>query len=473
MGSAVVREPGEGAVKRTKYASSVLVICLLCGVVMWSGGSLHAQSSRGGIESILDDHVRTVQEWEAKARTLIVLTITVGMLGVVSGALQFPGSVWCKYLTTAMGLTISLITVFNNTYYEVDHRTFRSRAAEARKFIDEVRLLLVQEPPATSNEDRKAWMNEITRRFQLLSDLEAKVPMKQASRGMLPAAYAQTSGNGAAPPWVTRLPTDEKNLYFLGTGESTSLASAKEYSRADAVERAADYLSHLLGKAIDPKKVTLDLEALGRDVAKVGEMVDTHFIYDAQAKSYRYYTLLRISRSVAQVDVSLQTSREGVSIPEALSGAIRNAQPATDAYYQRRSAVYSDAIARAHDMLSKVDYEAFMRGRQNRKEGKFREAASMLEEVARKYPDFFLGWYNLALAYDDLSERDKALWAYQRATRLEASQPTRDASFYNSYGFFLYRSGRKDEAAAQLKRALEIDPEHPKARRTLQTMGVR
>ena len=50
---------------------------------------------------------------------------------------------------------------------------------------------------------------------------------------------------------------------------------------------------------------------------------------------------------------------------------------------------------------------------------------------------------------------------------LERQQKVGDASLYNSYGFFLYRNTNYVGAAAQLQRALELAPDHPKARNTL------
>jgi len=108
-----------------------------------------------------------------------------------------------------------------------------------------------------------------------------------------------------------------------------------------------------------------------------------------------------------------------------------------------------------------------MEGYQLRKDGRYDEAIHIFKQAIEENPTFYLGWYNLALAYDDLKDFSRAKQAYEKAAELEPQQPMRDASFYNSYGYFLYRHKRYKEAIAQLKKALKIDADHPEAKQIL------
>jgi Flp pilus assembly protein TadD len=44
---------------------------------------------------------------------------------------------------------------------------------------------------------------------------------------------------------------------------------------------------------------------------------------------------------------------------------------------------------------------------------------------------------------------------------------------YNSYGFFLFRNKKYEEAIANLKQALKLAPDHPKAKNTLAAAQAR
>jgi len=70
-------------------------------------------------------------------------------------------------------------------------------------------------------------------------------------------------------------------------------------------------------------------------------------------------------------------------------------------------------------------------------------------DTVRTRNDFYLGWYNLAFAYDDKKDFANGKKAYERAVELEPKQPARDASLYNSYGFFLYTYRKYQEAIPQ------------------------
>src|SRR5262245_28904536 len=55
-----------------------------------------------------------VEKWEKTASTIIALTVLVGVLGIVAGALQKSSSNWCKIATVIVGLCISALTLVLN-----------------------------------------------------------------------------------------------------------------------------------------------------------------------------------------------------------------------------------------------------------------------------------------------------------------------------------------------------------------------
>ena len=93
----------------------------------------YAQSDEAAILSKeVQDHVRAIEKWETKAWVLVFLTIVVGILGVVTGFLQRSSKKWCRTATVIAGALISCITLVNNAVFEVDHRTYLTRAQQAR-----------------------------------------------------------------------------------------------------------------------------------------------------------------------------------------------------------------------------------------------------------------------------------------------------------------------------------------------------
>ncbi len=66
---------------------------------------------------------------------------------------------------------------------------------------------------------------------------------------------------------------------------------------------------------------------------------------------------------------------------------------------------------------------------------------------------------HLAVLYDQLGETQKARAEYEQA--LKAAP--KDADLLNSYGYYFYTRGQWGEAEAQLRQAVAVNPQHPRA----------
>ncbi len=420
------------------------------------------------IKQLLQEHATIVDQWELKAVVLILLTIIVGVLGVLTGVLQPFNRPWTKIVTASIGAVVSVITIVNAAVFEADHRTFQSKARHVRQLIGDLRIVLESGYRRDSEEDRRVWLGEMREKLKQIADLESQIGARSSAfhPGLRPpAAFA---AQAEQPAWVTKPPVDAVNLYFVGAGEGASLAAAKEDSRTNGLDRAVDYLTHTFARPEVGSSGALDVESLSQYLVKYLDVDSTYYAYDSGRRSYRYFTLFKLNRRFAETSIGLFAARERVKVPDRLTAAIQTSKGADDPYYQRRSEQYAEAMAAARGALPPDAYGRFLRARELRKTGRPRDAVPILNELTAAYPEFFLGWYNLALAYDDLNQLAPATRAYQKAIELEPQQPGRDASLYNSYGFFLYRLGKTREAVPVLRKALEIDPEHPKARRTLE-----
>jgi len=317
-------------------------------------------------------------------------------------------------------------------------------------------------------EARDEWFNKIQEKLHEMPTITASINNPDKSFHLFPYLYAQQQElKKKEPSWIFRLPEEKTNLYFVGIGDSSDIKKAKEYSFSNAMENAIDYLMSQFKSRGEIESMEVDFESLSEYLVKSGKVEDTYFRYDQINKSYKYFTLLRMSKRNAEIDMKLFAVQKKVHVPVELSLAVEKPLESTEEYFSRRMGAYSNFLDEARKSLSQQQYEIFMEARQLRKDGNYEKAVQPLEQIAEGSPDFYFGWYNLALTYDSLNDFSKANRAYEKAAELEPRQPARDASFFNTYGYFLYRHEKYEEAIVQLKKALEIDPDHPKAKRTL------
>ena len=91
----------------------------------------------------------------------------------------------------------------------------------------------------------------------------------------------------------------------------------------------------------------------------------------------------------------------------------------------------------------------------------------MLNEILVNKPEFYMGWYNLALAYASSGNDENARKAYDKTIALEPAQPSRDGTVYNAYGHFLLERKHYCEAIQLFEKAVELDENNPRAQNNL------
>jgi len=419
------------------------------------------------IGKILEEQMNEVTKWEVKANILVFLTIVVGALGVATGVFQKFEYKWCKVATMIAGAVISLIMVITNTVFDIDHRTLRSKAHEARRLAYDVRILLAQD---IDEEDRQAWLDEIQQKLHKISDLGADLYSTQISFNinLTSTAYAQSQKQLAQQPeWITKTPSDKMNLYFTGFGEGTTIKQAKENSFQDAIDLAAEYLIFQFRGKQQSEPDSINIKALSEYLIKSAKTRETYLDPNRPNGLYHYYTLLALNRGIADTDMRFFAVKERVQLPRKFRESLEKAQSMVEDRFVQMRTVYKDILTSAKDSLSVQQYKKFLEGQRLRKTGDFEGAINVLKEVTREDPMFYLGWYVLAQVYDDLDNFPQANQAYKKAAELEPTQPARHASFYNTYGYFLIKHKKYEDAIVYLKKAVEIDPDHPYAARNL------
>lgn len=439
---------------RFVFGFTIVVILALCGLG-WS-----AESGVDVIGELARQASDLIRSWENKANFALGLALVIGILGFLTGALQKFDSSSTRVITVIGGIAIGCLTVVSNTLFEHDHRQFRSMAREGHKLLADIKLIRAEFTAATA-ENQQAMLQDIRGKLHQIYQLEQQTVLATSSAQLVSIVYA-----AGLPPWVMRPPVDSDNFYFVGIGDSRSYETAKQASKDKALEDAGNYFVSLFEKSAQQSQI--DNEAVSRYLLKSTEVRDTHFVYDPATAIYRFYTLLRVNKQIAGADLRLFSVGKSEPVSTVYGEAVQKAQRVPGDYVSRRLNVYADALDTAKSSLAPDQYAKFLEARELRRTKQSDKAIALLLDTVRTRNDFYLGWYNLALAYNDKKDFANAKKAYERAVELEPKQPARDASLYNSYGFFLYSYRKYQEAIPYLKRALDIDPNHPKAANTLQ-----
>lgn len=256
----------------------------------------------------LDEFTKKIHGWERKANILVTLTLLVGVLGVVTGVVQGYNKAWCKAATVLIGATISCITLFNNTFFDTDHRTLRHAAREVHKELKEIQRMIENCDGDPNEGNRRSCREDIQKKLKALDDLEETIIYKpKASLHIVKTAYAHAIQLSAIeqyqqPAWASKLPVDNINFYFVGVDDNASLEEARKNSLAKAVEQAARFLAAQVSKVQMPPSKADMTPAFREYVNKTAETADTYFSYDRSVKMYRYYTLLKLNKRFAEPD---------------------------------------------------------------------------------------------------------------------------------------------------------------------------
>ncbi|MDH3402846.1 MAG: tetratricopeptide repeat protein [Acidobacteriota bacterium] len=89
-----------------------------------------------------------------------------------------------------------------------------------------------------------------------------------------------------------------------------------------------------------------------------------------------------------------------------------------------------------------------------RQSQRYDESAEALRRILAQAPDYYRAQYNLALAYAQQGEHDKALEAFSRAAEIKEKMGIVDASLENSIGWLHLLRGDLGAAERHLQRAL-------------------
>lgn len=444
---------------KTKYPLIVVSVTLLSSVFC---GSSFADGDEiiDSIVSSIDDSIKT---WQIFFWISLASIIIVGVLGAIIATLQGIDQVKYKTLTIVFGAVITLCTFLSNSVLKGDYRLYDTIQKEARLRKAVLSGLIEKFKAAETAEAKNGLIPVLLKETRLINQLETKPALDADGTAMLEFQFVNSAYADSPPNWLTALPEDNDYLYFRGSADSESIANLETAANKNAMQNAADFMAKQFG----PEAKNIDTRKLAGLIADSAELYSS-YISSTDNKTYRYYSLIRISKNTMKMGARLFGVANNVEIPETLIAKIDTSQRARDDYMAKQTKLYEDQEDQIKNDLPSELYSKYLKARQLRREEHNNLAAiPLLKEILQQSAGFYLGWYNLALAYDALKEKPAAEEAYKRAIELESKSLPRDATLYNSYGLFLHKQKQYQDALIQYKKSLSLDPENPRTQNNL------
>ncbi|WP_447789257.1 hypothetical protein [Pseudomonas farris] len=419
--------------------------------------------------SYFDELLKTCHDqlntWRSNYRLQVGTAILVSVLGLVAAALQGISASYVKSATVALGVVISAITIAMNTLEMNNYRQISISIDKVEKIVRkmETARLNYRTFKKPDNELAAEEFQKQFARYQAIVDPPDTGPTRSTGYQLklLPSAYAEES----LPDWLKQLPDNPKNLYFVGVADSAQLPDAQTESIRTAKIAATQFLRETLQASMDG---TGSVDPLVDTLTRSADEVDNHITYDEKTGLYRYYSLVRVNRFQAQSNTRFLYLKNGIDSPVGAFESINDVQRQNNDYAARRLRLQEQQIDQTSKMLSAQQYKKFSDARQARRADAPQQAIPLLKEVLAQQPDFYLGWFNLALAYSRTEEELDARQAYKRAVALEPLQLARDSSIYNAYGHFLLERHEYCESTKLLEQALTLEPQNTVAQRNLE-----
>jgi hypothetical protein len=124
------------------------------------------------IEKKIDKVRAEIELWKRDWHLLVFLTAMVAAFGVLSAGMQAWASTWVKIATATMGIVVGIITGTTAIIFPEDHRTLRLKILEAEGPLEEIEYRLREDHFGRNLEERKALLNELIQKFQVIDKLQ-------------------------------------------------------------------------------------------------------------------------------------------------------------------------------------------------------------------------------------------------------------------------------------------------------------
>lgn len=280
------------------------VLVLLC----WSVASpAAADPLLASIDILLQEPTELVREWEAARYISIAIVTVVVFLGAAVAVVHSLPTTLSKVGAVVLGSAVTLLTGLNNAYFDFDHRQYKAMATQGRLLLAEIKVKIneLSQFPADQQDARKAIFERIRRHKNEILAL----PMAFQERSVRTAGDARPASliapahaQAGRPEWITKVPVDDEHLYFLGDAQGGDYFGAVNASRENALKQAREYLA---GRLAAPQAGGADSASAAKYLLDSARVESTYSSYHSKERTLRVYTLLSVSKRVADSDLRL------------------------------------------------------------------------------------------------------------------------------------------------------------------------
>jgi hypothetical protein len=286
---------------RNRAAVPFRWIVLLVVVLAPPGAAAHSAPAPSmqppdGLQLILDETARGVAAWERRAGIPVAIGFAVGVAAVAAAAFRRFRCRGCRSLAAVFGIGLCLLTLAADG---AAHRQFQARKLHAQSLIQQVRRQLTEYDPAQAAANQRQWKEELLARFREIWDLRAALAAGEASLELA----TPVSADSDRPAWLLRPPAAGTNLYFVSTGRSSSLETARKESLDNAMAEALVQVAIEYSAGGRRRSDPLHPDRLRRYVRQSCVVEGVWFTYDHRMREFHYHTLLRLNRMLARPEV--------------------------------------------------------------------------------------------------------------------------------------------------------------------------
>lgn len=265
------------------------------------------------LNKIIKNKVDEINIWNSLAQMLAFLTLTVAILGAISGIMSQFTTKWAKIIIAVAGGCIAIITVVINIRYPVDYRTYKKLTYDAQMIVDDINIQISQLPAIADMNKRKEIIDtNIWPKLQKITDIGKQ--LIHARNDGLTFGISEAFAQQMVPPWVTNPPKEKNTLYFVGHGVANdpnkALSIAMDYTKENARIAILDALVDSGQSNENPSN-----SRIVQSILEGSEVVNKFVKYAPQQKTYRYFCLLKIDIETIKFRLQLLAAGENIIIP--------------------------------------------------------------------------------------------------------------------------------------------------------------
>lgn len=322
---------------------SLVLLIVGCAIT----GSAIADPLLASVDEALKEPIRLVAEWESDRTIAFSMVAIVFFLGAIIAIIQALPTNASKICAVVLGSAVTLLTALSNAYFDFDHRQYKAMASLGRQLLTEINIkkIQLQDFPLDQKQAREAIFEDIRRNANAIVGLPASFKERAVQSSAATSAERLTgmlispalAQQSPTPAWVNKLPVDDDNLYFLGNADGRDYLAVQQASRQNAYDEARSYLAGRLQAS--GKNSGVDSASAAKYLLDSARVASTYSYYDKSRNTIRSYTLLSLSKKIAESDLRWYGAKNSQAVSPVQQQSLRSAVRTQDAYISNRREV--------------------------------------------------------------------------------------------------------------------------------------